>query len=790
MNKCFICPAIFLIILTHSVYAQYTPMDRCVRDSLYRIMPHSSRIQKAEIYLELAPLIWDTVPLQAFSDIVTALQISISENNVPLKARSRLVMGLYFESKRNFMQAQEHYLAAGKIYKSCRDTLGELNFLTHIGILNRTLANYDKALYFFQKGLNLAKKAKNPEQTGKFLENVGITYQSLGNYIESMHLFLEAQAAYRQSGDRNNEFNMLNHIGSIYLDQENYDLALPYYKDLIKKADTGNCILMSSLYTRIGHIYFQKKDYLNSLNYNKKALSARQRIRVQIDVTSSLINIGGDFYMLGNADSGKFYFDKGLRLALHYDRKNLVENAYRHLYRYYLNIGDYKLALENYRKFVSVDSILKQERNNSNISILEANQQVQQVRESGNMLLKQHQIQSLNMKNQKYQFTFVRILTGLASVLMIGFVFQFLNVRRVRRDMQNLNVLLSDEIKEREATERHTREREQQYRFLSENSVDFITHMDSEKNRIYASPASMRVYGYEPDEMLQLSPQHLTHPDFNAYGEAKFAEMLETRSSQQFIYKAKRKNGEFFWAESMLNPLFDPVSGMFKGMVGVTRDIQERKTKELEIMEGTKQKENLLKEIHHRVKNNFAILVSLINMQMAQTKNPELMQSLTNLQLRIRTMALVHEMLYRSKDFENISFSDYLRSLASVIAGTYNRRDIALKFEADGSVMDIEASIPLGLIVNEILSNSYKHAFPGDRPGNIWITFKVDHENGKYCLMLQDDGIGLPDNKPLDQYKSMGLQVVYILCQQIEGTLEMINDHGVTFNITFKPAYK
>jgi len=147
-------------------------------------------------------------------------------------------------------------------------------------------------------------------------------------------------------------------------------------------------------------------------------------------------------------------------------------------------------------------------------------------------------------------------------------------------------------------------------------------------------------------------------------------------------------------------------------------------------------------------------------------------------------------MLYRSKDFENISFSDYLRSLASVIAGTYNRRDIALKFEADGSVMDIEASIPLGLIVNEILSNSYKHAFPDDRPGNIWITFKVDHENGKYCLMLQDDGIGLPDNKPLDQYKSMGLQVVHILCQQIEGTLEMINDHGVTFNITFKPAFK
>jgi len=108
----------------------------------------------------------------------------------------------------------------------------------------------------------------------------------------------------------------------------------------------------------------------------------------------------------------------------------------------------------------------------------------------------------------------------------------------------------------------------------------------------------------------------------------------------------EKKDGTVFWVESMLIPLFDPISGAFKGMVGVTRDIQERKNKEIEIMEGTKQKENLLKEIHHRVKNNFAILVSLINMQMAQTKNQELLHSLINLQLRIRTMALVHEMLY------------------------------------------------------------------------------------------------------------------------------------------------
>ena len=354
--------------------------------------------------------------------------------------------------------------------------------------------------------------------------------------------------------------------------------------------------------------------------------------------------------------------------------------------------------------------------------------------------------------------------------------------------MQKLNEQLSDEITEREKTELQTREREKQFRFLSENSIDFIIHMDSQRKCTYSSPASLKVYGYKPEEVLLLSPDSITHPDYFDYTEGKFREMLATRSSQQFIYLAKKKNGNSFWVESILNPLFDPITGIFKGVVGVTRDIQERKTKEIEIMEGTKQKENLLKEIHHRVKNNFAILVSLINMQMAQTKNQELFQSLTNLQLRIRTMALVHEMLYRSKDFENISFSDYLRSLASVIAGTYNRRDIVLNFDVDESVMDIEASIPLGLIVNEILSNSYKHAFPDGRSGNIGIAFNTDHQTGNYCLVLQDDGIGMPAGIQLHQYKSMGLQVVQILCQQIEGELNLTCEQGTKYTITYKSA--
>jgi two-component sensor histidine kinase len=202
-------------------------------------------------------------------------------------------------------------------------------------------------------------------------------------------------------------------------------------------------------------------------------------------------------------------------------------------------------------------------------------------------------------------------------------------------------------------------------------------------------------------------------------------------------------------------------------------------------METTKQSENLLKEIHHRVKNNFAILVSLINMQLSQCSNEEVIKSLTNLQLRIRSMALVHEMLYRSKDFQKISFHEYLRSVTAVIAGTYNRHDIELIFHADETTMNIETLIPLGLIVNELVSNVYKHAFPDQPKGTLWVTFKKEPGSTSCLLTIKDNGIGLPAFAMTDTVTTMGLQIVHLLCRQIEAELAITNEPGATFNISF-----
>lgn len=755
MHKCFLAAIIFFSLISLELFPQQASLDFRIGDSL-----------------------------------ISAFKMAILQKNDTLKAKIRIDMGDYFMHKRKFMQAHEHYLAAWKTYQLIKDTSGQMDALSRIAIINRTLSNYNKALHYLKKGLTLAEKAKDKKMDGVLFDQLGLTYQAMGIRETALYFFNKALTSFHQVGSRQNEFCVRKNIGKLYLDEGRDEEGLTFFLKLLPEIDSSNLALRGDVYSCIAHIYSKKKDFRASLGYNLKALDARQNNHDGEEVNSSLINVAGDFYALEKPDSGKLYMDSGFFLAQASNRKNLLENIYRHLYNYYLKKGNYQKALDYFSQYRSLRDEIKGEGYRNNIAIIEANQQLQRTQQSGKMAAKEHDIQLLNSKYPKYQSSILKILVGLTSFSILVFVFLLLFIHRDRRKMQELHVQLSDEIKDREATEEHTRDRESQYKFITDNSDDFITQLDQQKNRIYASPASLKVYGYEPGEIIAKTPDDLTHPDYHTFTESKFAEMIETRSSRQFTYQAQKKDGTIFWVESILNPLFDPIGGDYKGMVGVTRDIQQRKIKELDIMEGTKQKEILLKEIHHRVKNNFAILVSLINMQMGQTKNKELLQSLTNLQLRIRTMALVHEMLYRSGDFEKISFPGYLRSLASVIAGTYNRRDIALTIEADEVVMDIEASIPLGLIVNEILSNSYKHGFPDGRAGNIWVTFNVDPGSGNYVLVLRDNGIGMPDGVNLDQFKTMGMQVVQILCDQIEAALVVANDNGASFTITFQPATK
>jgi PAS domain S-box-containing protein len=198
-----------------------------------------------------------------------------------------------------------------------------------------------------------------------------------------------------------------------------------------------------------------------------------------------------------------------------------------------------------------------------------------------------------------------------------------------------------------------------------------------------------------------------------------------------------------------------------------------------------KEKEVLLKEIHHRVKNNLQIISSLLNLQSGYIKDKESIEIFKESQNRVRSMALIHEKLYQSKDMSQIDFSGYVSELVSNLFGSYslNSSLIILHPDINNIFLEIDLAINLGLIINELVSNAFKHAFPSGNKGNLYISIIKDGE--KYELVVQDDGVGFPPEIDFKKTESLGLQLIITLVEQMGGDIFLIRDHGTKFVINF-----
>jgi PAS domain S-box-containing protein len=221
--------------------------------------------------------------------------------------------------------------------------------------------------------------------------------------------------------------------------------------------------------------------------------------------------------------------------------------------------------------------------------------------------------------------------------------------------------------------------------------------------------------------------------------------------------------------------------------VAVFEDITERKEYESQLEESIKEKEVLLKEVHHRVKNNMQVISSILNLQSSYIADETALRILRESQDRIKSMSFVHESLYQSKTMSEVNFSEYIENIARNLFHSYGRPEggIKLDFNLEEIYLNLDTSIPCGLIVNEIVSNSLKYAFHGRSEGRIVIEFSKQSKE-KLKLIIRDDGIGLPENLDVENAESLGLQLVTTLITQIGGELEIVVSNGTSFNILFK----
>jgi PAS domain S-box-containing protein len=346
------------------------------------------------------------------------------------------------------------------------------------------------------------------------------------------------------------------------------------------------------------------------------------------------------------------------------------------------------------------------------------------------------------------------------------------------------NEQLKLEIEERKRSEKALRESEEKYRELFSTVSDAIMVFDGETNQfVDVNDACLRLYGHSKEDFLKLR-----HTDITMEPEKSRESIRQALSGElkriPLCYH-KKKDGTIFPVEISTGAIKLENRWM---VCGVVRDITERKHAEEQIKASLREKEVLLKEIHHRVKNNMQVISTLLMLQAANIKDKQYADMFKESQVRIRSMALVHEKLYRSEDFANVDFNGYIKSLLNFLFRSYgvDTNKIALKLEVEDVSLGLDTAIPCGLVINELVSNSIKYAFPEDRKGEIRITFRSINEDDLE-LTVSDDGIGIPEDLDIRNTKSLGLDLVTILAEdQLDGKIELDRTEGTKYYILLK----
>jgi len=247
-----------------------------------------------------------------------------------------------------------------------------------------------------------------------------------------------------------------------------------------------------------------------------------------------------------------------------------------------------------------------------------------------------------------------------------------------------------------------------------------------------------------------------------------------------------RADGTTDWTRWECRPWYE-ADGAIGGIIVYTEIVNERKKADEAIRASLREKEVLLKEIHHRVKNNMQVISSLLSLQAAQFNEDRFRDAMRETQRRIRSMALLHEKLYKSRDLSRIDFVEYARSLATHLLQSHaiDPTRITLRFEMEPVFFDLTTANPLGLILNEFLSNAMKHAFPGNRKGEIFVSLR--RRGDEYLLHVRDDGIGLPEAFDPRGKESFGIQIIDALVHQLNGRLRVEGEGaGATFELAFR----
>lgn len=345
-----------------------------------------------------------------------------------------------------------------------------------------------------------------------------------------------------------------------------------------------------------------------------------------------------------------------------------------------------------------------------------------------------------------------------------------------------------EDIDPRKRSEMELKENQRMLQTLISNlrGIAYRCQNDSDWTMEFVSEGCLELTGYPAEDLIynkKLSYASLIHPEDRQKVSDEIQQALANNEPFEIVYRIFNSDNQLRFVWERGRGVFSD-DGEFLALEGFITDITTSKKAENALRKSLNEKDVLLQEIHHRVKNNMQIISSLLNLQSLYSQSKNMDEIFQESQDRVKAMSLVHEKLYRSKNLEKIDFKEYITSLVSNLSASYERQSIDFKLDLSNISLDINTAIPCGLIINELVTNSIKHAFPHKKQ-KAQICIKFFSQGNELKLIISDNGVGLPLDFDIDSAKSLGLQLVYSLIHQLDGDVTIKNDQGTEFEITF-----
>ncbi|MCU0438660.1 MAG: tetratricopeptide repeat protein [Raineya sp.] len=581
--------------------------------------------------------------------------------------------------KKSLEYAEKGLLLAHKV----KDTASIAYLYTFIGVLYKSMGNYEKALEYYKKAIPINTQIKNEQGNAGIYNNIAFVYRLQGKYKNSLEYYLKSLRFFENAKSQKQVSNVLNNIGSLYSDQKNYEKAIDYFhQSLIIAQKLPDTLGIAFAYNNIGEVYQKQGKWKEAKNNFTQSLVWKKKKNHLRSIASGYANLGLVFQEEHKLDSAKYFLEEASKIYKQIDDTNGFIETLLRLGEMQTKQNEYQLASQYYQE--ALDQSLK--------------------------------IGSKPLTEKAYKF--------------------FSEYYAQKQDYKNAY----------------------KYRTLYDHAKDSLMNIESVK---------------------QINELQAKYDD---EAQKKQISLLQIEKRMYGLEREADKKTKWILVIGILL-LFLLAIGVSWAYRMKQKNQQQLQNQNDIIQQALQQKEILLKEIHHRVKNNLQIISSLLHLQAHKGHNPQ--DLLQQSQDRIQAIAIIHEKLYKSENLQSISLADYIENLIVYFQKTYSleQKQIQIETQLEDVYLDIDKLIPCGLILNELITNSIKYAFNNQQMGIIKIWAKVE---GDSCILeVKDNGVGLPADFNPKKTKSLGLRLIEGLVKQIKGSWEYQNFEGASFKIHF-----